>query len=67
MDECGEFSFGASYKELSERRLFGLADLVAAEEIGVLKLRRQDYPDLTGRGVFFAIADTGERVIIMSS
>ena len=40
-------------------RLYGLSDLTAAEEMGVLKLRRQPYLNLTGRNVIFGIADTG--------
>ena len=31
-------------------RLYGLADMIAAEEMGVLKLRRRPYPELSGRG-----------------
>ncbi len=42
-----------------EKRLYGLADVTAAEELGVFQLRRQPYLNLTGRGTIFAIADTG--------
>ncbi|MGN0334263.1 MAG: S8 family peptidase [Lachnospiraceae bacterium] len=59
MDECEEFSFSEQNEKLFERRLFGLSDLNAAEKLGVLKLRRQGYPNLTGHGKIFAIADTG--------
>ena len=45
--------------EYLNKKLYGLSDLVAAEEMGVLKLRRQPYLNLTGRGVIFGIADTG--------
>ncbi len=41
------------------KRLYGLSDLTAAEEIGVLKLRRQPYLNLMGRGTILGIADTG--------
>ena len=34
-------------------------DIAAAEELGVLRLRRQPYLNLTGRGIIFGIADTG--------
>lgn len=67
MDECNVQPFSEQYEEYLNRRLYGLSDLIAAEELGILKLRRQPYLNLTGRGVIFAIADTGERVIIMSS
>ena len=40
-------------------RLYGLADMIAAEEMGVLKLRRRPYPELSGRGTVLGIADTG--------
>ena len=40
-------------------RLYGLADMIAAEEMGVLKLRRRPYPELSGKGVVLGIADTG--------
>ncbi len=45
--------------EYLNQRLYGLSDLIAAEELGVLQLRRQPYLNLTGRGVIFGIADTG--------
>lgn len=59
MDECNVLPFSEQYEEYLERRLYGLSDLIAAEELGVLKLRRQPYLDLTGRGIIFGIADTG--------
>lgn len=59
MDECGVISFSEQYEEYLSKRIYGLSDLVAAEELGVLKLRRQPYLDLTGRGILFGIADTG--------
>ena len=40
-------------------RLYGLADMIAAEEMGVLKLRRRPYPNLSGKGTVLGIADTG--------
>lgn len=59
MDECGERSFMETYEEYQNRHLYGLADIVAAEELGVLRLRRQPYLNLTGRGIIFGMADTG--------
>ena len=59
MDECGTRSFMEDYEKYKATRLYGLADLVAAEELGVLRLRRQPYLNLTGRGIIFGIADTG--------
>ena len=44
---------------MQNQRLYALADMSAAEETGVLKLRRRNYPNLTGRGVLFGIADSG--------
>lgn len=40
MDECGERSFMETYEKYQNRHLYGLADIVAAEELGVLRLRR---------------------------
>ena len=60
MDECNVPPFSEQYEQYLNKRLYGLSDLVAAEEMGVLKLRRQPYVDLTGRGIIFGIADTGE-------
>lgn len=59
MDECGERSFMETYEKYQNRHLYGLADIVAAEELGVLRLRRQPYLNLTGRGIIFGMADTG--------
>lgn len=59
MDECTILPFSEGYTEFLEKRLYGLSDLAASEELGVLKLRRQPYLNLTGRGVIFGIADTG--------
>lgn len=59
MDECNVEPFSEQYEQSLNRRLYGLSDLIAAEELGVLKLRRQPYVDLTGRGIIFGIADTG--------
>ena len=59
MDECGARPFMQDYEAYKDTRLYGLADLVAAEELGVLRLRRQPYLNLTGRGILFGIADTG--------
>ena len=59
MPDCEVRPFSEQYEEYLNRRLYGLSDLIAAEEMGVLKLRRQPYLDLTGRGIIFGIADTG--------
>ena len=59
MPNCQVTPFSEQYEEYLEKRLYGLADLIAAEELGVLKLRRQPYLELTGRNVIFGIADTG--------
>ena len=59
MDECGTRPFMEDYEKYKDTRLYGLADLVAAEELGVLRLRRQPYLNLTGRGIILGIADTG--------
>lgn len=58
MDECTVLPFSEQYEEYLGTRLYGLSDMAAAEELGVLKLRRQPYLNLTGRGVIFGIADT---------
>lgn len=67
MPECEINAYGEAAQNYLERRLYGLSDLLAAEEMGVLRLRRQPHLKLTGKGILFGIADTGERVIIMSS
>lgn len=67
MPECVIPPFSEQFEAYLNTTLYGLADLTAAEEMGVLRLRRQPYPDLTGKNILFGIADTGERVIIMSS
>ena len=59
MEPCEVQPFSAQYEEYLDRRLYGLSDLAAAGELGVLRLRRQPYLNLTGRGVIIAIADTG--------
>lgn len=59
MAECEVIPFSEQYEEFLNKKLYGLADLNAAEEIGVLKLRRQPYLNLSGRGIIFGIADTG--------
>ena len=59
MDECYVTAFSQEYERYLGKKLYGLTDLAAAEELGVLKLRRQPYLNLTGRGVLFGIADTG--------
>lgn len=59
MDECVILPFSAQYEEYLGKRLYGLSDIAAAEELGVLRLRRQPYLNLTGRGVILGIADTG--------
>ena len=59
MPECNVEIFSEDARAYIDKKLYGLADLIAAEEMGVLKLRRQPYLDLTGRGIIFGIADTG--------
>lgn len=59
MPDCGVLPFSEQYETYLNTRLYGLSDLIAAEEMGVLKLRRQPYLDLTGRNIIFGIADTG--------
>lgn len=59
MPECKIAPFSEQFEDYLNTRLYGLSDLIAAEEMGVLKLRRQPYLELTGRGVIFGIADTG--------
>ena len=59
MRNCEVIPFSEEYEKYLEKRLYGLADLTAAEETGVLKLRRQPYLELTGRNIIFGIADTG--------
>lgn len=59
MDECNFPIFSERAERYLNTRLYGLADLTAAEETGVLKLRRQPYFHLSGRGIILGIADTG--------
>lgn len=59
MPECEINAYGEDPENYLERRLYGLSDLLAAEEMGVLRLRRQPYLNLTGRGILLGIADTG--------
>lgn len=59
MDECNFPIFSERAEQYRNTRLYGLADMTAAEEMGVLKLRRQPYLNLTGRGILFGIGDTG--------
>lgn len=59
MPECEVVPFSEQFESYLNIRLYGLADFVAAEEMGVLRLRRQPYLNLTGRNVIFGIADTG--------
>lgn len=59
MPECVIPPFSEQFEAYLNTTLYGLADLTAAEEMGVLRLRRQPYPDLTGKNILFGIADTG--------
>lgn len=59
MPECEINAYGEAAQNYLERRLYGLSDLLAAEEMGVLRLRRQPHLKLTGKGILFGIADTG--------
>lgn len=59
MPECNVEIFSEEARNYLNKKLYGLADMIAAEEMGVLKLRRQPYLNLTGRNVIFGIADTG--------
>lgn len=59
MPECEVNAYGEDPENYLERRLYGLSDLLAAEETGVLRLRRQPFLNLTGRGILLGIADTG--------
>jgi len=59
MPACEVQPFSEQYEEYLNTRLYGLADMVAAEELGVLKLRRQPFLNLSGRNIIFGIADTG--------
>lgn len=59
MPECEVNAYGKDPENDLERRLYGLSDLLAAEETGVLRLRRQPFLNLTGRGILLGIADTG--------
>ena len=59
MAECNVLPFSEQFEQYLNTRLYGLSDMVAAEEMGVLRLRRQPYPNLTGRNIIFGIADTG--------
>ena len=45
-------------------RLYGLSDLTAAEDMGVLKLRRQPYLDLTGRNIILELPIQGSIIRI---
>lgn len=59
MEECRVDPFSEQYEKYLNTKVYGLSDLTAAEEMGVLRLRRQPYLNLTGRGIIFGIADTG--------
>ena len=59
MVNCEVLPFSEKFETYLNTRLYGLADMTVAEEMGVLRLRRQPYLDLTGRNVIFGIADTG--------
>ena len=59
MSACEEVPFSLQYETYLNTRLYGLADLTAAEDMGVLRLRRQPNLKLSGRNIIFGIADTG--------
>ena len=59
MNTCEATPFSQQYEQYLNTRVYGLADLAAVEELGVLRLRRQPYLNLSGRNVIFGIADTG--------
>lgn len=59
MPECEVEFFSEQYEAYLNKKLYGLSDFIAAEEAGVLKLRRQPYLTLNGRGIIFGIADSG--------
>ena len=59
MAECKVLPFSMQYEKYLNTRLYGLADMTAAQEIGVLQLRRQPNLKLTGKNIIFGIADTG--------
>ena len=59
MTMCKVEPFSLQYEEYLNTRLYGLADMAAAEEMGVLRVRRQPFLNLSGRNVIFGIADTG--------
>ena len=59
MAECDVLPFSERFETYLNTKLYGLSDLTAAEDMGVLKLRRQPYLNLTGRNIIFGIADTG--------
>lgn len=59
MSECRDIPFSEQYETYLNTRLYALSDLTTAEETGVLRLRRQPYLKLTGRGIVFGIADSG--------
>ena len=59
MAVCEMVPFSEQFEEFLDKRLYGLSDFNAAEELGVLRLRRQPYLELTGRGILLGIADTG--------
>lgn len=48
-------------------KLYTLTDSTNMDAAGITKLQNQPYLRLDGRGVLIGLADTGERVIIMSS
>ena len=59
METCEVMPFSQQYEQYLNTRVYGLADLEAAEALGVQRLRRQPYLKLSGRNVLFGIADTG--------
>ena len=59
MEACKTEPFSEQYESYLNTKVYGLSDLTAAEEMGVLRLRRQPYLNLTGRNILFGIADTG--------
>ena len=59
MELCKIQPFSEQYEEYLNKKLYALSDLNAAEGLGIQKLRRQPYLNLTGRGIIFGIADTG--------
>lgn len=57
----------ADYAYSAIPKCYGLVNSTSLEVSGILRLQRQPTLSLLGQGVFVAIIDTGERVIIMSS